>query len=110
MEQDNPRKGVQRMMPHRKRFAVVLGVMMFAICVPVAGASASLDNGPCATGDTPSQQGATGGTTNSICQGSGVVFVAPSVGQVATVMGPTIIGPSNVGTVVVSAGDVAAAP
>jgi hypothetical protein len=96
------------MMLHRKRLAAVLGFTVLALFVPVAGASASLDNGPCATGDTPSQQGATGGTTNSICQGGGVVFVGPSVGQVATVIGPTVIGPATIGNAIVSAGDVAA--
>jgi hypothetical protein len=99
------------MMSHRKRFAVGLGVMIFSLCVPVATAGASISPGsPCATGDTPELQGQVGGTSNSVCQGSGLSFIGPSVGQVATVMGPTIIGPSNVGTVVVSAGDVAAAP
>ena len=93
------------MMLHRKRLAAVLGFTVLAICVPIASASASLDNGPCATGDSV---GASGGTANSVCQGSGLSFIGPSVGQVATVMGPTIIGPADVGTVVVSAGDVAA--
>jgi hypothetical protein len=53
-------------------------------------------------------QGATGGTTNHICQGSGLVFVGPALGQVAAVIGPTVIGPAVIGTTVVSAGDAAA--
>src|SRR2546423_5208134 len=96
------------MMLHRRRFAAVLGFTVLAICVPVSSASASLANGPCATGDTPEQQGQTGGTTTSVCQGNGLVFVAPSVGQVATVIGPTVIGPATIGNAIVSAGDVAA--
>lgn len=93
----------------RQRFAAVLGVVMLAICVPVASASASLANGPCATGDTPEQQGQVGGNTNSVCQGSGgLSYIGPSVGQIATVIGPTVIGPATIGNAIVSAGDVAA--
>lgn len=93
------------MMLHRRRLAAVLGFMVLAICVPVGSASASLDNGPCANGDSA---GAVGGSTNSVCQGSGLSFIAPSVGQVATVIGPTVIGPATIGNAIVSAGDVGA--
>ena len=96
------------MLPTRRHFAGVLAVVTFAICVPAASAEALIGpNAPCST-DSNEQQGATAGTANSVCQGSGLSFIGPSVGQVATVMGPTIIGPADVGTVVVSAGDVAA--
>ncbi|MDQ1490987.1 MAG: hypothetical protein QOJ23_3501 [Actinomycetota bacterium] len=95
------------MMPHRKRFAVVIGVMTFAVCVPVAGASASLANGPCATGDSA---GTVGGTNNSVCQGSGLSFIAPSVGEVSTVIGPTVIGPATIGNAISSGGSVVTAP
>jgi hypothetical protein len=51
-------------------------------------------------------QGSVGHTRNQICQGVGApVFIGPQLGQVATVIGPTIIGPSQVGTIVVSPGD-----
>jgi hypothetical protein len=93
---------------HRRRVAAGLCFTALALCVPATGAGASLANGPCANGDVPSQQGPTGGTGTNVCQGSGLVFVAPSVGQVATVIGPTIIGPATVGNAIVSAGDVAA--
>jgi hypothetical protein len=42
------------------------------------------------------------------CLGAGLSFVGPAIGQIATVIGPTIIGPANIGTTVVSAGDVVA--
>jgi hypothetical protein len=91
-----------------QRFAAVLGITAFAICGPVAGAGALVGPGsPCGT-DTPSQQGATAGTSNTVCQGSGLSFIGPSVGQVATVIGPTVIGPATIGNAIVSAGDVAA--
>jgi hypothetical protein len=38
--------------------------------------------------------------------GAGPVFVGPSVGQIATVMGPIIIGPTFIGALGVSAGSV----
>jgi hypothetical protein len=96
------------MMLTRKRCAGVLAAVTFAICVPAASAEAFIGpNAPCST-DSNEQLGATAGTANSVCQGSGLSFIGPSVGQVAAVMGPTIIGPSDIGTVVVSAGDVAA--
>jgi hypothetical protein len=97
------------MMTHRRRIAAVVGSVVFAVCVPVASAGASMSPGsPCGTGDTPSEQGAVGGTTSSVCQGSGLSFIGPSVGQVATVIGPTVIGPATVGNAIVSAGNVIA--
>lgn len=53
-------------------------------------------------------QGATAGTENKICMGSGLVFIGPSVGQVAALIGPTVIGPAQIGNAVVSAGNVVA--
>jgi hypothetical protein len=52
-------------------------------------------------------QGRTGGNGITVC-GSGLTFIAPSVGPISTVIGPTIITPAFVGnTVIVSAGNVA---
>jgi hypothetical protein len=62
--------------------------------------------GPCGTAVVQGQ-GATAGTESKICVGAGLVFVAPAIGQIATVIGPTIIGPAAVGSVVTSAGAVA---
>jgi hypothetical protein len=36
--------------------------------------------------------------------GGGLSFIGPAVGQVASVIGPTIIGPVYIGTSIVSAG------
>lgn len=91
-------------------FAAMIGLSVAApalranadIVTPVPGGA-----GNCSSSSNEGQ-GGTGGTENKICQGAGLVFVAPSVGQVATVVGPTIIGPSQVGTVVVSPGNVVA--
>ena len=96
------------MMSTRKRLAAVLGVVgMLAIGAPMESASAVFDPGSC--GDsTGSGQGDIGSSGSTVCLGSGLVFVAPSVGQVATVIGPTVIGPATIGNAIVSAGDVAA--
>ena len=51
--------------------------------------------------------GRTGGQNATICN-AGLVFVGPAVGQVSTVIGPTIISPAVVGNgIIVSAGSVA---
>jgi hypothetical protein len=49
-------------------------------------------------------QGTTAGTSPQVCIGSGLSFIGPSIGQVATVIGPTTIGPAQVNSVV-SAGN-----
>jgi hypothetical protein len=40
----------------------------------------------------------------------GLTFIGPSVGQVATVIGPTIMTPGFVGTIVQANGNVAVGP
>jgi hypothetical protein len=55
--------------------------------------------------NTPSTNGPAGGTTNQAC-GSVLSFIGPSVGEIASVVGPTIIGSTVIGQVSVSAGPV----
>jgi hypothetical protein len=55
-------------------------------------------------------QAPTGSTTALTCLGTGLNFVAPAIGQVAAVIGPTIIGPAVVGNLAVTAGSSAVAP
>lgn len=91
-------------------FAAIVGL---SVAAPALRANADIvtpvpDGAGNCSSSSNEGQGAPGGTENKICQGGGVVFVGPSVGQVATVIGPTIIGPSQVGTVVVSPGNVVA--
>jgi hypothetical protein len=53
------------------------------------------------------------GTSSSAgaCVGAGLSFIGPSVGQIASVIGPTIISPAVVGNnIAVSAGDAAVGP
>jgi hypothetical protein len=50
--------------------------------------------------------GTAGYAASQNCLGSGLVFVGPAIGQIATVIGPTIISPGFAGTVNVSAGNI----
>lgn len=63
--------------------------------------------GPCGR-STPEGQGGTGtANENEICQGGGLAFVGPAMGQAVSIIGPTIIGPTAVGNIAMGAGDVA---
>src|SRR5581483_12142361 len=63
--------------------------------------------GPCGDTQGGDGQGAVGGNTYEVCQGSGSVMIGPAIGQIATVRGPVVTGTANVGAVNVSAGNVA---
>ena len=99
------------------RAAVLVATVGLSLCVPALPAfaqvvepiapGAALAPGACSPAIIGSPTQSTGGTENEICQGGGgLAFVGPAIGQVATVIGPTIIGPSQTGTVVVSPGNV----
>jgi hypothetical protein len=89
-----------------------------AVAAPVPGARAAIvpgglvqggqANGPsgCVGSSAPSGVGDAGATVNQIC-GAGLVFVGPSIGQIATAIGPTIIGSTVVAPITVSPGPVA---
>jgi hypothetical protein len=116
------------MMPTRKRLVITLGVAgVLAIGGSVASAHATMAASlPAQTAlaspallpldgtagaeacarHTATGQGTTGTTEPQVCIGSGLSFIGPSVGQVATVIGPTTIGPAQVNAVV-SAGNIA---
>jgi hypothetical protein len=96
----------------RSAFATSLAVTaVLVVGVPAAGAAVVPDapgtSGPCATA-TADGQGGNAGTNSQICVGTGSVTVAPAMGQISTINGPTITGPATIGTSVVSAGEVAA--
>lgn len=51
--------------------------------------------------------GNAGGTTAQVCLAPGALsFVGPSIGQISSIVGPTIIGPASNITVIQSAGSV----
>ena len=114
------------MILRRTPVAAALAVAALAVGAPAAGAStwpvsAGLPSipaalplpgnaaGPCGT-VAQQGQGRVSGNEASVCQGSGLSFVGPSVGQVATVMGPTILSPGYAGTVIVTTGNIAIGP
>jgi hypothetical protein len=102
---------------HLLAIAATTGVL--AVVAPVPSASAyswpfSLPNitgvggqaGSFGCGaNLPSGNGTAGGTTAQTC-GALLSFVAPSIGEIASVMGPTIIGSTVLAPVTVSAGPV----
>jgi hypothetical protein len=111
------------MLMRRTPLAAALAVAALAVSAPAAGAvtwpsfagvpsllpAAALPGnavGPCGT-VSQEGQGRVSGNEASVCQGAGLAFIGPSVGQVASVMGPTIISPGFVGTVITTTGNVA---
>lgn len=60
---------------------------------------------PCGV-STAQGQGGTGVNGVQICQGGGQAVVGPQLGQSASVVAPTIVGPATVGNIAVNAGDV----
>jgi hypothetical protein len=93
------------MMPHRMPLVAALAATAaLAVGAPAAGAEVV---GPCGT-STIDGQGRTGGTATQMCAGAGPSFTGPSIGQIATVVGPTIVSPGGIS--IVSAGNVAVGP
>jgi hypothetical protein len=71
---------------------------------------AGIPAGACSTPTGNEGQGRTGGTDIYSCVGAGLSFIGPSIGQISSVIGPTIMSPGFVGTVIVSGGNVAVGP
>jgi hypothetical protein len=60
------------------------------------GAGGSQLSGACGESIGQHGQGAAGGNATQVCTGAGLTLVAPQVGQVASIVGPTVIGPAIV--------------
>jgi hypothetical protein len=102
----------------RRLLALSAATAALAVAAPVSGASAAIVPGGVAQGgqanapsgclgsNAPSGVGDAGATVNQIC-GAGLVFVGPSIGQVATAIGPTIIGSTVAAPITVTPGPVA---
>jgi hypothetical protein len=102
--------------------ALSAAMAALAVAAPVSSASAAFPpilvpggvgqggqaNAPsgCVGANAPSGIGDAGATSNQIC-GAALVFVGPSIGQVATAIGPTIIGSTVAAPITVSPGPVA---
>jgi hypothetical protein len=106
----------------RKRAMAVLGAIALtgaaaptahAQVLPTAGLGAGLPAAsgvgasPCATTVTGLIGGSPGTPLISVCQAPGALsFIGPTIGQIATTIGPITIGPAVIGQQVVSAGPV----
>jgi hypothetical protein len=91
----------------RGRSAVTaFGVAVLSLVAAPAPAF-GLMPGVCADVPGGDGQGPTGTVNTDICQGSGVMFVGPQIGQVASVIGPTVIGPVSGVAVNTAAGGIA---
>jgi hypothetical protein len=115
-------------MPSRRVFfAALIATAALVVGAPAAGASTfpaavgvtppvggngAVASGVCGGTSTAGQgQGGTGGTTSQHCLGAGLSFTGPAIGQIASVIGPTIISPAVVGVaIVVSGGNGAVVP
>ena len=105
-----------------RALALWAATVALAVAAPVSGAWAALTpigvpggigqggqaNGPsgCIGANAPSGVGDAGATVNQLC-GVVLAFVGPSTGQVATAIGPTIIGSTILAPITVSPGPVA---
>jgi hypothetical protein len=102
----------------RRLLALSAALAALAVAAPVSGARADIvpggvgqggqANAPsgCVGSNAPSGVGDAGATSNQIC-GALLVFVGPSTGQIATAIGPTIIGSTVLAPITVSPGPVA---
>jgi hypothetical protein len=101
----------------RRLLRLSAAIAAVAVAAPVSGARAEVVPGGVAQGgqavpsgcvgsNAPSGVGDAGASSNQIC-GAALVFVGPSIGQVATSIGPTIIGSTVAAPITVSAGPVA---
>lgn len=104
----------------RRALAVAAVTSLFAVGTPVASAQVFPFPGGLGTttgiggqagpqlcgSNAPAGTGYAGGTTAQNC-GTALSFIGPAIGEVASTIGPTIIGPGIVGnTITVSAGPV----
>ena len=102
----------------RTRLPAIALTAAAAIAGPVGSASAQVPGdgvpvgglpGGCPVTISPSGIGDAGATQNQVC-GAALSFIGPSVGQVGTVVGPTIIGSVVNAPVTSSLGAVGVAP
>jgi hypothetical protein len=113
----------RRLRSSPRRLLALSGAMaVLAVAAPVSAASAAFPpfgvpggvgqggqaNAPsgCVGANAPSGIGDAGATVNQIC-GAVLAFVGPSTGQVATAIGPTIIGSTIAAPITVTPGPVA---
>jgi hypothetical protein len=71
------------------------------------GGTAAGNAGPCGSTSASQGNGSVAGATAQTCLGAGgLSFVGPAIGQISSIVGPTIMGPAVGVTVIQSAGNV----
>lgn len=106
------------MLMRRTPLAAALAIAALAVGAPAAGAItwptfAGLPPISPVDRSLPGNAAGPCGTVSneaSVSQGAGLAFVGASVGRVTTIMGPTIMSPGFVGTVIQTTGNVAIGP
>ena len=115
------------MRPIQKRIAAIATIAgVFAAAAPVAGAGAAvfplvplpgvaaiggnqIGTAGCVGTNRPSFGGNNGSTSNQTC-GAVLSFNGPSIGQISSIIGPTLIGAQVLAPITVSAGSPVVGP
>jgi hypothetical protein len=82
------------------------------VCVATPSADAQVPAAPCSYIQVPigEANGNPGTAPIQVCQGIGLSFIGPTIGQIGTVIGPTTIGPAVIGVDGAAMGNIGAAP
>jgi hypothetical protein len=88
-------------------FPIPAGGFSFPAVAAGPGGTASGDGGVCGSSSASQGNGSVAGATAQVCPGpGGLSYIGPAIGQISSIVGPTIIGPSVGVSVIQSAGNV----
>ena len=91
--------------------AALASVAVVGVATPSADAQA-IPTAPCSYVQVPigPADGNPGTSPIQVCQGAGLSFIGPTIGQLGTVIGPITIGPAVIGLNAAAMGNVGAGP
>jgi hypothetical protein len=90
--------------------AAIAGIAVMGAATPLADAQV-IPTAPCSYVQVPTGPAGNPGTAPiQVCQGAGLSFVGPVIGQLGSVVGPTTIGPAVIGVTAAAAGNVGVGP